>query len=123
MTPDVRWTTPALKEFYRLRTVVFHFPLVFQSGYRWETFEGTCNKCGETFPPGDLRGQVTQPFPGCFVLQARGNCWGCAMFTPFHYRLHEDGGITGPDPRTGEWARWEGRRSWSLKRWLQGLFG
>ncbi len=110
-----------MDEFYEQPTVQSFFPLVFGDGARWETFTGRCGTCDGALGEGELRGTVTRPFGSVFIIDAWGYCGGCRRLTPFKYRMHEDMGMTGQYPGTGDWVRWEPRRGWSLRRWLRGL--
>lgn len=108
-----------LEEFYRREPVAGQLPMVFPNGARWDTFRGTCGSCPHVFEATELRGPVTQPFAGVFVVDAWGYCSECRRLTPFQYRLTEDMGMTGRAP-DGGWARWEPKRS-GWRSWLRKL--
>ncbi len=109
-----------LDEFRALPLVRDRFPLVFSNGGRWESLEGLCSSCSTALV--ELRGTVEHPFTCVFIVEAWGYCRACRLLTSFQYRFHEDMGMTGKSPLTGEWVRWEPKRRWSFWRWLRGLF-
>jgi hypothetical protein len=96
-------------EFQALPRISSFFPIVFQKGGRWNQCSGKCNECKTRIEDDDLRGHVTHPFSNVYIVSAIGFCRPCDSFLAFTYRLHEDMGMTGIDPHTGEWARWESR--------------
>jgi hypothetical protein len=97
------------EEFYAQARISSFFPLVFRTGARWNALSGKCGDCDREFEDRDLRGEVSSPFSSVFIVRATGFCSTCNLLTPFSYRLHEDMGMTGISPHTGEWVRWEAK--------------
>jgi hypothetical protein len=99
-----------LDEFRALPTIASQFPLVFETGARWETMSGRCTKCGEPITGEALRGHVTRPFGRNFLMDAWGLCSSCETISTFRYRLLPDMTMVGRSPDGGAWSVWGPRR-------------
>jgi hypothetical protein len=100
-------------EFRALPTIVSQFPLVFETGGRWEKMEGVCERCDAKLSGEALRGYVTRPFGPAFLVEAFGLC-ACGTLTRFRYRFPPDMTMVGRSPKSGDWSIWglKRKRSW-----------
>lgn len=84
--------------------IASQLPVAFANGMVWREVTGDCNRCGQEIPAACFRGVVARPLASVATVEAVGVC-GCGAITCFHYRLHDDRRITGPD-RAGRWRTW-----------------
>jgi hypothetical protein len=84
----------------------------------WESFEGSCSGCQARIPAHWLRGTVTRPLKTVAVVDAAGYCKACNLLTPFNYRIHKGGRLSGI--KGGRWHEWQasGSVAGRLRQWL-----
>lgn len=109
---------PDPEDWAQTPTIASQFPLVYEAGSRWNEMIGHCGGCKQPITPENLRGHVTRPFGGAFLVQAWGWC-PCKYLSRFEYRLYPD--MTMGGKKNGQWCVWAPRHtSWwaRLKAWL-----
>lgn len=107
-------------EFHALPTIASQFPLVFETGGRWETMVGHCKKCDAQLSGEALRGHVSRPFGPTFLMEAFGLC-ACGTLSYFSYRFPPDMTMVGRSPKDREWSIWGAHRNRSWWRRMLGL--
>lgn len=110
-----------LDDFYALPRLSTFFPLVYKDGAKWNKLTADCRDCNVQIDDRDVRGDVRQPFPDIFIIDAKGYCQWCRRLSRIEYRLLGDRSMVGQDLKTGEWLRWEAQAMWTwrarLRRW------
>ena len=109
-----------LGEFRALPILSSQFPIVFESGARWNTFSGICTACKNELTGDQIRGHVTRPYQG-YLIDAWGLC-SCGKLSRFSYRMMPDFSIVGRSPIDNKWSIWKPIRKTSLWRRFLRLF-
>jgi len=72
-----------------------------------EKMEMTCVCCDQPIADSDTRVRLVS-HAGTHTVRGWGVCRPCRTATPILMRLHDDGRVTGPAPKTAnQWAQWD----------------
>jgi len=101
--------SPRTFELLEMETIESQFPVAFDDGSGFPMFTAYCAQCNSPIENQHLRGIVARPRRDIYSIEAAGACFACKIATPVHYRLHQDGTMTGMSPETQKWTRWDKR--------------
>ncbi len=105
----LRTVSPRTFELLEMDTIESQFPVSFDDGGGYPLFVAYCAQCNHPIENQHLRGVVSRSRHDQYTIEAAGACFTCNIATPVHYRLHQDGTMTGISPDSGEWTSWDTR--------------
>lgn len=85
--------TEEVKGLLEQPTILSQLPVVFDTGFRFDTLVGHCGKCHCGIDQQLLRGRITRLLPSVALVEAVGACNRCALLTRFNFRVYSDGRV------------------------------